>query len=55
MIAICICILCAIIIFLTWRLEKVVRKADWFECELFATQVELDNLRSDVEDLKYKQ
>ena len=54
MLAICISILCAIIIYLTWRLERVVRKANWLENELFATQMQLENLRSDVEDLKYQ-
>ena len=54
MLAICISILCAIIIYLTWRLERVVRKADWLENELFATQMQLENIRSDVEDLKYQ-
>ena len=54
MLAICFCILCAITMYLTWRLERVVRKSNWLENELYATQVELENLRSDVEDLKYK-
>ena len=54
MLAICISILCAIIIYLTWRLEKTVRRTDWLENELYATQVRLDNLRSDVEDLRYR-
>ena len=54
MLAICISILCAIIIYLIWRLEKTARSTDWLENELYATQVELNNLRRDVEDLRYR-
>ena len=54
MLAVFFSILCAITMYLTWRLEKTVRRVDWLENELYATQVELENLRSDVEDIKYR-
>ena len=54
MIAICISILCVITIFLTWRTEKSKREIKRLKDELYVTQVQLANLRSDVEDLKYR-
>ena len=54
MIAICICILCAILIFTTWRLEHTLKRVRRLEDDLYITQVELHNLRNDVFELKYK-
>lgn len=51
---ICACILCVITIVLTWRTEKSKREINRLENELYVTQVQLENLRSDVEDLKYQ-
>lgn len=51
---ICACILCAISIFLVWRTEFSKRKINRLRDELYITQVQLENLRSDVETLKYK-
>lgn len=54
MIKLCICIICATIIFLTWRLEFLIRKVRRLENELYVTQVQLSNLEEDVFDLKYE-
>ena len=54
MIKLCICIICAAIIFLTWRLEFLIRKVRRLENELYVTQVQLSNLEEDVFDLKYE-
>lgn len=54
MIAICICILCAILIFTTWRLELLARKAKKLENELYIAEIRLHNLQEDVFELKYK-
>ena len=54
MIAICICIICALSIFLTWRMEYWIRKARRLENELYITQVRLHNLQEDVFELKYE-
>ena len=54
MIAICISIICAILIYTTWRVEFLVRKTRRLESELFVAQVELHNLKDDVSALMYK-
>ena len=55
MIAICISILCAILIFTTWRLELLTRTVSRLENELSSAQVELHNLKGDVSTLMYKE
>ena len=52
-ISICVCILCAIAIFLTWRTEFSKRKIKRLENELRIAQVKLDCLYRTVENLSW--
>jgi hypothetical protein len=49
MIAICISVLCAILIFTTWRLELLARKTKKLENELFMAQVKLKILQDNID------
>lgn len=53
MIAIYLSIICAVLIFLTWREWSSKIEIKNLKNELYITQVQLENLRSDIEDLKY--
>ena len=52
-ISICICILCAIVIFLTWRTEFSKRKIKRLEKEMRITQVKLESLERTIENLSW--
>lgn len=54
MIAICISILCAILIYTTWKVEFLARKVRRLENDFFIEQVRLFNLKNDVSALMYK-
>ena len=55
MIEICISILCAIIIFLTWSIEALKRKISRLETDLFIAQVEIHNLKEQKDEQMYKE
>ena len=51
--AICICILCAVSIFLTWRTEFSKREIKRLRYEMYIVQSQFENLRGIVEDLSW--
>lgn len=48
----CICLLCLIIICLTWRTEKQKQRQDEIEKEMFINHLEMEKLKAEVENLK---
>lgn len=54
MIEICMCILCAVLIFLTWRTEVSKTKINRLEDELSIAQREIRNLKEQKDEQKYQ-